>query len=88
MIDVLINIIKESIELWLAMSPYLLLGMLIAGILHVFLGPAFISRHLGGTGLSSIFKATLFGIPFPVQIKKAIKLAGYKVENSSKQEST
>ncbi len=66
MIDVLIHIIQESVNLWLAMSPYLLLGMLIAGILHVFLGPAFISRHLGGTGVGSIFKATLFGIPLPV----------------------
>jgi uncharacterized membrane protein YraQ (UPF0718 family)/copper chaperone CopZ len=66
MIDVLINIIKESTNLWLVMSPYLLLGMFIAGILHVFLGSAFIVRHLGGTGFGSIVKATLFGIPLPV----------------------
>ena len=56
MIDLLINIIKESINLWTAMSPYLLLGMFVAGILHAYLGPAFISRHLGGTGFASILK--------------------------------
>ncbi|MFO7890496.1 MAG: permease [bacterium] len=85
MIDVLINIIKESVNLWLAMSPYLLLGMLIAGILHVFLGPAFISRHLGGTGLSSIFKATLFGIPLPVCSCGVIPVAAsLKKEGASK----
>ncbi len=66
MIDLLINIIKESINLWTAMSPYLLLGMFVAGILHAYLGPAFISRHLGGTGFASILKATIFGIPLPV----------------------
>jgi len=85
LIDVLINIIKESINLWLAMSPYLLLGMLIAGILHVFLGPAFISRHLGDTGFGSIFKATLFGIPLPVCSCGVIPVAAsLKKEGASK----
>jgi hypothetical protein len=49
--------------------------MFIAGILHVFLGKGFISRHLGRGGLSSILKATLFGIPLPVCSCGVIPLA-------------
>ena len=66
MIEIIINIIKEIINLWTAMAPYLLLGMFIAGILHVFIGTAFISRHLGDDKFSTILKATLFGIPLPI----------------------
>ena len=60
------NIFIESIHLWLEIAPYLLLGMFIAGILHVFLGQDFIVQHLGGKPFGSIMKATLFGIPLPI----------------------
>lgn len=66
MLTFIINIFQESISLWLAMAPYLLMGMFIAGIIHVFLGTDFIARHLGGSGFGSIFKATIFGIPLPI----------------------
>ena len=48
------------------MAPYLLMGMFIAGILHVFLGQDFIARHLGGGAFGSVLKATVFGIPLPI----------------------
>lgn len=48
------------------MAPYLLLGFLAAGVLHVFITPAFVRRHLGKKGLSQVVKATLFGIPIPL----------------------
>ena len=85
MIEILINIIKESVFLWMAMAPYLLMGMLFAGILHVFLGTEFISRHLGGRGFSSIFKATVFGIPLPICSCGVIPVAAsLKKEGASK----
>lgn len=71
----IVNFIKESISLWLEVSPYLLLGMFIAGLLHVFLGKEFISRHLGKGGIVSIIKATIFGIPLPVCSCGVIPLA-------------
>jgi hypothetical protein len=70
-----VDFLKESVSLWLEVSPYLLLGMFIAGILHVFLGKEFISRHLGKGSLGSILKATLFGIPLPVCSCGVIPLA-------------
>ncbi|MDD5644743.1 MAG: permease [bacterium] len=66
---------KNVIELWLEVSPYLLLGMFIAGVLHVFLGSDFIKRHLGKHGLLSIVKATFFGVPLPVCSCGVIPLA-------------
>ncbi|MEE8479593.1 MAG: permease, partial [Candidatus Neomarinimicrobiota bacterium] len=66
MIEFILNIINATIDLWTAMAPYLLLGMFIAGILHVFIGTDFITRHLGKNNLGTIIKASLFGIPLPI----------------------
>ena len=71
----ILNFLKESVYLWLEISPYLLLGMLIAGIIHSFLGKEFISRHLGRGGFISIIKAVLFGVPLPVCSCGVIPLA-------------
>lgn len=48
------------------MSPYILLGFLIAGVLHVFVHPEMMSRHLAGRGWKPVLKAALFGIPLPL----------------------
>lgn len=55
----LLNILNE-------MSPYILLGFLIAGLLHVFVRPEVMSRHLAGKGWKPVFKAAMFGIPLPL----------------------
>jgi len=48
------------------MSPYILLGFFIAGLLHAFVSPASMSRHLSGKGWGPVIKAALFGIPLPL----------------------
>ena len=48
------------------MSPYLLLGFLIAGLLHAFVPSSIYSRYLAGTGFRSVVTAALFGIPLPL----------------------
>lgn len=48
------------------MSPYILLGFIIAGILHVFVKPQMMSRHLAGKGLRPVLNAALLGIPLPL----------------------
>lgn len=48
------------------MSPYVLLGFLIAGLMHAFLPQQAMARHLAGTGLKPVTKAALFGIPLPL----------------------
>lgn len=54
-----INIINE-------MSPYILLGFLIAGLLHVFIKEETLLRHLSGNGLKTVVKAAAIGIPLPL----------------------
>ena len=56
-------------EMWLtigAMAPYLLLGFLVAGILSVTLSQSFVEKHLGQGKVSTVFKASLLGIPLPL----------------------
>lgn len=48
------------------MSPYILLGFLIAGALHAFIPQHVFARHLSGTGWKSVVKAALIGIPLPL----------------------
>lgn len=57
------------VEFWgvlTAMSPYLLFGFFVAGVLSVFVSTEMVERHLGGKGLGPVLKATLFGIPLPL----------------------
>jgi len=48
------------------MSPYLLFGFVVAGILYVLVPAALIERHLSGKGFLPILKSTLLGIPLPL----------------------
>lgn len=57
---------EEILNLINAMSPYLMLGFLFAGILHAFVPGTVYSRYLSGHGFRSVFYATLFGIPLPL----------------------
>ncbi|MBR5101630.1 MAG: SO_0444 family Cu/Zn efflux transporter [Muribaculaceae bacterium] len=54
------------IEMLNAMSPYLLLGFLVAGILYVWVPSQIYSRYLSGTGPRSVLTAAAFGIPLPL----------------------
>ena len=49
-----------------AMSPYLLLGFLIAGVLHAFVPSRLYASYLSGTGWRSVVNAALLGIPLPL----------------------
>ena len=48
------------------MSPYILLGFLIAGLLHAFIPQKVMARHLSGSGWKSVLKSSLIGIPLPL----------------------
>jgi uncharacterized membrane protein YraQ (UPF0718 family) len=72
-------------ELTEAMAPYILLGLLFAGILHELLPKDFIQRHLGRDDTASVFKATLFGIPLPLCSCGVVPLAAaLKKEGASR----
>ncbi|MDE6449024.1 MAG: permease [Muribaculaceae bacterium] len=48
------------------MSPYILLGFMIAGLMHAFVPQHTMARHLSGRGWRPVVKAALAGIPLPL----------------------
>ncbi|KPJ98369.1 MAG: permease [Desulfobacterales bacterium SG8_35] len=64
--EIVISIFRESWHLLLEASVYILFGMLVGGLLKVFLNPSFVADHLGKGKISSVIKAALFGIPIPL----------------------
>ena len=66
MIDALYGIGWESFLLLARMAPYLLLGVVFAGALHVALPVGFVARHLGGSGLGAVMRAAILGVPLPI----------------------
>ncbi|MFC2073571.1 SO_0444 family Cu/Zn efflux transporter, partial [Campylobacterota bacterium] len=56
-------------------APYILFGLLFAGILHEFVPDTLVTKHLGKETISSVLKATLFGVPLPVCSCGVIPLA-------------
>jgi len=57
------------------MAPYILFGLLFAGILHELVPETLVTKHLGRENIFSVIKATLFGIPLPVCSCGVIPLA-------------
>lgn len=60
------NYITTFIGLLNEMSPYLLLGFLIAGILHEFVPQEIYRTKLSKGNFRSVFLAALFGVPLPL----------------------
>ncbi|MDF1876313.1 SO_0444 family Cu/Zn efflux transporter [Sulfurimonas sp. SAG-AH-194-L11] len=58
-----------------AMAPYILFGLIFAGILHELVPDTIVKNHLGKDSVWSVIKATLFGIPLPVCSCGVIPLA-------------
>lgn len=57
---------QEIINLINEMSPYLLLGFGIAGLMHTFVPGRLYSRYLSGRDLRSVLYAAAIGIPLPL----------------------
>ncbi|MGN0213388.1 MAG: SO_0444 family Cu/Zn efflux transporter [Muribaculaceae bacterium] len=60
------NLFDTFIMLLNEMSPYLLLGFFMAGLLHGFVPNRMYAKHLSGNDWRSTVKAALFGIPLPL----------------------
>ncbi|MCX5632451.1 MAG: permease [Phycisphaerae bacterium] len=58
-----------AVDFWTTvgqMSPYLLFGFAVAGVLKVLIPTSFVQKHLGGKGIRPVFWASLFGVPLPL----------------------
>lgn len=77
MVGTLMGIAKEVWSLLLAMSPYLLFGFLIAGLLNILIPKEKIYKHFSGNNIKSIVKASIFGVPLPLCSCGVIPVAAY-----------
>lgn len=66
MVDFAKSIIVDFWDTVTEMSPYLLFGFFVAGILSVFVSQRLVERHLGGRGVWPLIKASIFGVPLPL----------------------
>lgn len=63
------NLWQLVLDIWTLineMSPYLLLGFLLAGLMHEFVPQTLYSRYLSGRNMRSVFLSALFGVPLPL----------------------
>lgn len=63
---IILQILAASWALLGEMSPYLLFGFLVAGLLSVLVSPEWVEEHLGRRGFAQVAKASLFGVPLPL----------------------
>jgi uncharacterized membrane protein YraQ (UPF0718 family) len=64
--NVVLEILVESWKLLQQSSLYVLFGIFVAGLMHVFVRPEAVSRHLGKGKVSSVLKAAALGVPVPL----------------------
>ena len=57
---------ESFLHLVCEMAPFLLLGFLLAGLMHAFIPGRFYSRYLSTNRFRSVVNAALFGIPLPL----------------------
>ena len=60
------NALLTFVNMLSQMAPYLLLGFLMAGVLHVFVPKNFFERYLSKENFKSVLLAGLIGIPLPL----------------------
>ncbi len=62
----LIQVFSEAWGLLVDSSVYILFGLLVSGLLRIFLSPGAVAHHFGKGRFRSVFKAALLGIPIPL----------------------
>ncbi|MGI2022909.1 SO_0444 family Cu/Zn efflux transporter [Shewanella glacialipiscicola] len=59
-------LLKNFVDLFLESAPWLLLGLVLAGLLKVFVPMAWMQKQLGGHGFKTVVKAAMLGAPLPL----------------------
>ena len=64
--NIVFEFIREFINLFSEMAPFLLLGFLLAGILHVWVPNHLYVPKIAKSNFASVLWAALFGVPLPI----------------------
>jgi uncharacterized membrane protein YraQ (UPF0718 family) len=66
MFSFLSDVFLASWDILQQASIYMLFGLLVGGLLKMFLSPSYVAAHLGKGRFRTVFKAALLGIPIPL----------------------
>ncbi len=62
----MVNVLTASWDLLIDSSVYIIFGLIVAGLLRIFLNPNSVAKHLGQGRFVSVLKASILGIPIPL----------------------
>ncbi len=65
-VNFIAHVLLAAWNLLLDSSVYIIFGLLVSGILRVFLSPNTVARHLSNGPVKSVLKSALLGIPIPL----------------------
>jgi len=65
-LNFILNVLTQSWHLLIDSSVYIVFGLIVAGLLRVFLSPGAVAKHLGQGRFTSVLKASILGIPIPL----------------------
>jgi uncharacterized membrane protein YraQ (UPF0718 family) len=66
MVDAITQILLATWLILCTSAPYVLFGLLMAGLLKAVIPDSFVTRHLGGSTAKAVVKASLLGVPLPL----------------------
>jgi len=66
MIDAIVQIFLAAWQVLCTSAPYVLFGLLMAGVLKAVIPDSFVNKHLGDNSAASVLKASLLGVPLPL----------------------
>ena len=64
--DAIVDILKHAWAVVVESAPFIMLGLVVAGLLHIFLDPAIVARHLGRGRVRPVVMASVLGVPIPL----------------------
>lgn len=57
---------QNFLALFMESAPWLLLGLMVAGVMHELVPVSFLEKHMGNASFGSISKAAVIGEPLPL----------------------
>jgi uncharacterized membrane protein YraQ (UPF0718 family)/copper chaperone CopZ len=78
-----LEIFEHIYNIFIEISPFLLLGLFFVGLLHIFFSKEFIIKHIGKDNVGSIVKASVLGVPLPLCSCGVIPTAIYMAKNGA-----
>ncbi len=60
------DFLQSLLTLAIDMGFYMVIGLVLVGALNIFIKKQWIAKHLGGSGVWSIIKASIMGVPLPL----------------------